>query len=241
MSSDRMKDFVDHLERSLRAGALQHNQQETRRRRLMGAGMVGAAAIAAGTGAALALSPGASVDVAHAAPPVVDRPVATVGALRRAAPTLVTRGARLDQVRSISAPGGQAYLVPITNGWCLVAPDPATDRPQDEFGLSCVSEADFMEKGIWLHIASKDGGYLVVAPPAGARPPEIARPGGAAKSMAVRAGVALESSANGATVVLYDHNDVAREVTLPDAGPLRPDADSLQDCGDGEIQRAGTC
>lgn len=241
MSSERMQDFVDQLEGNLRVSALRH-EQRARRRRLTGVAATGAAVIAVGTGAVLGLSSGTSVDVARAAPPVTDRPVETVGALRHAAPTLVSRGARLGEVRSIAAPGGEAYLVPITNGWCLVAPDPATERPQEEHALSCVSDADFMERGIWLHVASQDDGYLVVAPPAGASPPEIVRPGSTeTKPMAVRAGVALESSANGATVVLYDRNDAAHEVTLPDAGPLRPDADSLQDCGDGEIQRAGTC
>lgn len=241
MSSERMQDFVEQLEANLRVSALRHEQQRKRQRRLTGVGAAGAAVIAAG-GAGLGLSAGSNVDVARAAPPVTARPVETVGALRHTAPTLVSRGARLGEVRSITAPGGNAYLVPITNGWCLVAPDPATERPEEEHALSCVSDADFMVKGIWLHVASQDGGYLVVAPPAGARPPEIARPGSAGtKPMTVRAGVALESSANGATAVLYDRDNAAHEVTLPDAGPLRPDADSLQDCGDGEIQRAGTC
>lgn len=240
MNSDRMDDFVEELERKLRTAARQRGQRLAARRRVIGVGAI--MALCGTIGATVALSTHQGVDIAYAAPPVTGRATTDAGDLRFTAPTLVARGARLDEARSLPTPAGEAYLIPIRAGWCLLGPDPAAEDPQKEHGLTCVSASEFMRHGIWLQVGNADRGYVLIAPPAGARPPEVTDPRGSRRRLDVHAGVALISPyVVGSKVTVYDVHNVEREVIAPTPGPSRPDGNSLQDCGNGFVRPPGAC
>lgn len=237
--SDELTDFVEQLEDELRGAAREHGRQAARRRRLTAAAAVTVAMVV--VGAAVAVSTDGGVDHAYAAPPVTKRPVTEVDSLRQSS-ELAARGARLSEVRSLPAPGGTAYLVPVRDGWCLVGPDPATDHPQDEYALTCVSAWTFDEDGISLSLSGPRGGYVLIAPPAGARAPEMDDGHGGRKRIEVHDGVALASPvAGGTTITTYDRNGDARKLAVPRA-EQEPTEPWMRDCGDGSLRPgAGGC
>lgn len=101
-------------------------------------------------------------------------------------------GADLQRVRSFRAPGGTAYLVPTARGWCLRVPDPRSEDPELEYGLSCRTDAEFRRVGI----ATQVGPTFVGAVAEGVRAPTLTLPDGTVRTARTdRLGVAVTQGA----------------------------------------------
>ncbi|WP_320669575.1 hypothetical protein [Patulibacter defluvii] len=235
MNDQPMPDFVEGLERELRAAARRRpasGQAPGDRRRLLAA--VAAAMVAASAAAVVVLpSSDRGGSVARAAP-IFQRPRVDAAQLRRDLPDVAPSVRRYDLVRMVEVPGGRAYLVPKGQGWCLYGPDPATDRPQEEYGGTCTTGHAFSVQGITMLLGTGPLGYALVAvPDAEVDTPTITSADGETRILPVRNGVALAVGIEeGDTITAYGTDGVAHDLDAP-TGRSGVGPGTRHDCGDG--------
>lgn len=179
-----MPDFVDALERDLRAASTAVTSRRARRRRR--ATLVTTVALGA-TAAVVAVSSLASTSPrAYAGPLIVEAPhVHDLRVARGLEAGLVARhllgdGVRFDQLRRIPTDAGPAFAAGGTRGWCLSVPDAASPNPRVERGVACAVSAAFERIGLSVSV----GGRFVAVLPQGVPAPTLKRPGGEPRPVA---------------------------------------------------------
>lgn len=210
-----MPDFTDALEARLRGAA------ERPRRRLARRGPRFALATAA-VAAAVALAVVATTDrhgpVAYGKPLILATPAVAaddvIDRLEHGLTAMVVFGdhLRLTEARPVPAFGGTAYVVTGPDGWCLTAPDPAADHPQEESGVTCMRTPDVYAYGIALGI----GTNVVAALPQGAKDPTVRLPDGTARDLqpSDQGVVVAENLPPGSVLVLYAADGSERTTRL---------------------------
>lgn len=224
MTSDSpMPDFVDALEARLRAsaepsefrGAARPRTPITTPRRLAAAAVVAVIVSIAGI---TAVSSTTQTQRAFGAAILRTKPVDisarpdTQALAKRLGPT-----AELDHAWVAPAFGGTAYLLRGSDTWCVSAPDPASDRPNIERGVSCTDDQTFERIGISMAI----GGNFIAMIPDGVRPPVLRRasdPAPSVLSPSEHGVVVAPDLPNGSAVTLYDTRGGHRihKIQIPD-------------------------
>lgn len=148
----------------------------------------------------------------------------------REAQSRLGRTADLTRAWATPAFGGTAYLMRDSEQWCLTAPDPATNQPDNERAWTCSPKALFERFGIALTV----GDNYIAALPRGVRHPTLRLPGKKPRALVPSANgvVVLSGLPAGATITTYDDSGRTR------SSRILPTQLRLWECEDGSQQLA---
>jgi hypothetical protein len=244
MTPKPLHNFVNDLERNLTAAAAaeeHRNSIQRASRTALASPMpligIGALALVALVAIVLAITATTGTSTALGAPPATRLPVTPIPAQDATLPKDLRNAESLSHARSLAPTAPGAYVLPADGQWCLAVPDPKTELPTREYGVTCAPDAAFRRDGLKLSLVSGTDAATIVITPDGDTDPRIALANGTTKTVPATDGVIVVRGT-------YKPNDVlettaadgtTRRTSLPEAIPTEPGPGDLRDCGHGRI------
>lgn len=227
MNQDLMPDFTAALEQRLREAAEPHplpvSPKQPRGRRQWRIAMPAAATALTAVALLVMTNGGDSSSIAYGKPRILlADPVSAPQVLAQLQQGMSVNltlgpGAKLEEVRTVSAFGGTAYIATGDAGWCLAAPDPAMPdvanaNPARSGVVTCARTADIYRYGLYLGV----GNNFIVALPDNAKFPTLRGSDGQARELEPddRGVVIGENVPSGSTLTVYGPDGSTRNTKL---------------------------